>query len=387
MRILIDATTSRTGGGITYIRHLIPALLAQDSGHEYHILLSKRYQDELIKTLPVGVHPVLQDLPANPLIRRWLFLQTSIPRMLREDKFDLIFTVAEISTVRAPCPSVTLVRNANYLFSSPSSGPIAGRARLFAQRIIRRPLVKLSLNRSDKLVFVSETFRSDVVNQTGLNIKKTAVIHHGVAEVFRLPDVPVNNEVFLDNKPYLFTVSSISQHKNLEVMYYALAEVIKKTDSNIQLVIAGGISEMPIQRRLLALGKKLDIADRTHLLGAVPYHRLSSLYKNALASIFPSALESFGHPLVEAMACGKPVIASDVPVCHELCRDAAIYFPPNSPSELAESILNIMRDPSLREKMSDASLKRSSDFSWEQNAAQLVNVFEEAVRQANPILN
>lgn len=352
--------------------------MAQHSEHEFHILLSRRYQQDLIDTLPEGVLPITPDLPPNPLARRWLYLQTSLPRILRDGHFDLLFTVAEICSVRAPCPSVTLVRNSNYLFSTPSGGPIAGRARLFAQRIIRRPLVKLSLNRSDKLVFVSETFRNDVVSHTGLDVKKTAVIHHGVAAEFRQPDIPGNDDVFLDNRPYLFTVSSISMHKNLEVMYYALSEAVKKHDSNIQLVIAGAISEEPIHRRLLALGEQLGIADRTHLLGAVPYTRLSSLYRNATASIMPSAMESFGQPLVEAMACGTPVIASDIPVCREVCGDAAIYFHPDSPSQLASSILSVLTEQPTRETMSDASLKRSLEFSWERNAAQLVNVLEEA---------
>jgi hypothetical protein len=123
-RVLIDATIVRAGGPVTYLRNLLPALLRQAGDYTYALLLSSRYQQHLRADIPPGIEVVSVSVPSQPLLR-WLRLQTLIPGLVRTGAFDVVFSVAEISAVRPPCPHVALVRN-HHLYAPLRSYPQLG---------------------------------------------------------------------------------------------------------------------------------------------------------------------------------------------------------------------------------------------------------------------
>ncbi len=383
MKILIDALSARGGGADTYIRQIVRALVTARCGHEFKILLSPHYQNNLIRAIPDGMHVVVLDLRASPLWRRWWFAQTKIPQMLREGKrFDLLFTVTEIGCLRAPVPHVVMGRNPN-IYAPLSVYPRWGqRLRLVRYRAVRWPMAYLTLRSADRVVFVSEAFRNQVLVQLRLPREKTRVVYHGLNPIFSgrgATEVssPWPNVV---RKPYLLAVSVIYPHKNYETLLDAFALVVnKKSELDLQLVIAGGASDRGVFLSLQKQAEGLRISDRVHFLGSVEYERLPGLYRNALMFVFPSRLESFGHPLVEAMASGVPIVASDIPVCREICQDAALYFSADDASELAERIVTLIENQDLRRQLRERGLKRAQDFSWERTAAQMVEIFEEVV--------
>jgi glycosyltransferase involved in cell wall biosynthesis len=96
--------------------------------------------------------------------------------------------------------------------------------------------------------------------------------------------------------------------------------------------------------------------------------------------VSPAYTETFAHPLVEAMSSGLPVVASDLPVHREICRDAAVYFPRFSPDELAERVVQIQESPELAEKLSSNGLRRACDFSWSEHVDRLLVLAEELSR-------
>ena len=116
-----------------------------------------------------------------------------------------------------------------------------------------------------------------------------------------------------------------------------------------------------------------------HFLGSMEYEKLPHLYRNALVFVLPSRLETFGHPLVEAMASGVPIVASDLPICREICQNAALYFDVNDASELAQRIVTLIENPELRQRLREFGLERAKEFSWERTAAQMVEIFEEVI--------
>jgi glycosyltransferase involved in cell wall biosynthesis len=99
-------------------------------------------------------------------------------------------------------------------------------------------------------------------------------------------------------------------------------------------------------------------------LGAVPYHRLQHVIRACGIYVTPAYAETFAHPLVEAMACGLPVVASDLPVHREICGNGAIYFPRFSPQQLAERVVELEQSSELRQKLVECGSKRSRNFSW-----------------------
>jgi glycosyltransferase involved in cell wall biosynthesis len=116
--------------------------------------------------------------------------------------------------------------------------------------------------------------------------------------------------------------------------------------------------------------------DRLHLLGPVPYRELPALYQQADAFVFPSLIESFGHPLVEAMASGIPIAASNVTALPEICNDAAVYFNPEDIHDAVEKISQILTDRSLREQLVNQGRSRASEFSWEKTAKKTLALFQ-----------
>ncbi|MGY4706897.1 glycosyltransferase family 4 protein [Candidatus Bipolaricaulota sp. J31] len=384
MRILIDALSARGGGGYIYILHILPALLRIKSAHEFHILLSRRYQNALIKVVPDGIFVIDLDLPDTPLWRRWWFVQKKIPRILKEGKFSLLFTTTEIGAIKVSVPHVVLVRNLNIYAPYFIYSRWDQRLKLLGYQAARQPLAYLTLRSADRIVFVSEAFRNQVVTQFRLPMEKTRVVYHGINPVFI--NSAADKEPFLlkskniAKRSYLLTVSTIYPHKNYETLLDAFALLAREKPSlGLQLVIAGEAKDQDLFLSLQRRTRDLNISDRVHFLGFVEYEKLPELYRNAFAFVFPSRLESFGHPLVEAMASGTPIIASDLPVFHEICQNAALYFPVNDATKLAEQVITLIENPEVREQLGRLGLKRAKNFSWERTAVQMVKIFEELV--------
>lgn len=370
MRILIDALSARVGGGITYIKQIIPALYLLQSGHEFLVLFSPQYQQDLITCVPTGIQLVIADVPAEPLLKRWWYLQTGLVKVIKDLGADLFFAPAEFSYLRKPVPFVMLSRNFS-IYTTPSVANNQKMA-LIKYRLARQIPVFLSMQRADRVLFVSKTFGEQVTRQMKLNPKKTRVVYHGVSPIFFQPDAsPVDPPI---DRPYFLMVSSINPHKNYDTLIRAYAKLPHDAPD---LLIAGRVINASTYTMLQNLVVQENLEHRVHFLGEVPYEQLPGLYRGAVASIMASHLETFGHPLVEAMAAQTPVIASNLPVCHEICGEAALYFDPDNEDALAEHMQSVWHDDRLRERMVAAGKERAADFSWQQSARRLVDVFEE----------
>lgn len=385
MKILIDALSAREGGGVTYIRHFLPALIKERPDWQYTILLSSEYQGELIDGLHKDFKLIIPSLPPEALLRRWLYLQTFVPRLIRKNGFDLLFTVAETSTLRAPCPSVVLVRNLNFYARSFSYSTMRWRLQFLAYRLTRFPFVYLTLRRANRLVFVSDAFRDQVAQKVKIDLQKTRVVHHGVSSFFFKRNLREARGEIFGGLPYFLSVSNLVPHKNYETLLVAFSEVLKQHSGfELRLAIVGAASDGGYHGTLLELTEKLDILDRVHFFGLIDYYQLPSFYQGAVAFIFPSRLESFGQPLVEAMACSTPVITTDLMVCREICEDAALYFNPDDSEQLARHMVTIVNNPDMVKELIAKGLQRARSFSWEKAARKMIEIFEEVVREDMP---
>jgi glycosyltransferase involved in cell wall biosynthesis len=269
-----------------------------------------------------------------------------------------------------PTPLVMLVRNLGIYMNLDAAAPRSMVPSFY--RLVRQPLLFLALRKANRLCFVSTTFRDQVTNQMRVSINKTRIVHHGVSSMFAqhlaLPSRPRYDE------PYLLAVSSLNPHKNYETLIRAYAQL---ADDAPALLIAGEPLHQPTVERLHALIQQYRLEQRVRLLGKVGYADLPALYRGAIAFTFPSQRETFGHPLVEAMASGTPIIASDLPVCHEICQNAAIYVDSRDAHALAAQIQIVLHNPVLREELVQRGLERAQSFSWNESARRLIRVFEE----------
>jgi glycosyltransferase involved in cell wall biosynthesis len=315
-----------------------------------------------------------------PPLRRFWYLQQVVPKLVRQGRFDILFAVAEVSSVTGSCPMVTLVRNPNFYAEYNSVQERRRRAFQLMYELAWRPWVLLTLRRADRALFVSESFRAEVLRKLPLDLSKTGVLYHGLSPTFAAAS---DSRSPFDGAPYIVSVSSVISHKNYETLLEGFARLIgtPRADDRLYLVIAGVLADPAYHAMLLARAEALGIRDRVRFLGKVPYEELPMLYRGASGFVLASRLETFGHPLVEAMASGTPVIASNLAVCREICQDGALFFDPDDTTALAEHLRAILSHAGLRDALVQAGLRRARAFSWKRTAERLSRVLEEVVAE------
>jgi glycosyltransferase involved in cell wall biosynthesis len=210
-------------------------------------------------------------------------------------------------------------------------------------------------------------------------------IHHGFdQEIFFEDDAGLPSvireqiDVGADVLRLIF-VSHYNYYRNFETLLRALPYIKERLGARrVQLLVTCKLTEKDsgyysakAARRLI---RELGISDEVVELGTVPYFVLQHVIRACHIYVTAAYAETFAHPLVEAMACGLPIVASDLPVHREICGKAAVYFPRFSPQVLAERVVQLDQSLGLREELSDAALKRSRDFSWRDHLDQIVGL-------------
>ena len=228
------------------------------------------------------------------------------------------------------------------------------------------------MRRARRVIFPSQAAVDAISALAAVPRERSRVIPYGVSlesfETGESPEVPGS---------YLFLPAAPERHKNIEVLIRCLPLL---RNSETQAWIAGkSLIDFDHQHFLEDMARSLGVAERVRFLGAVPYAELPGYYRAARALVFPSFIETFGHPLVEAMAAGTPVLASDIPTFREVAGDAALYFPVNSPEGLAEQVQALdSAGAATRARVARGS-ERARHFSWSRSVDALCTVFEEVL--------
>jgi glycosyltransferase involved in cell wall biosynthesis len=173
--------------------------------------------------------------------------------------------------------------------------------------------------------------------------------------------------------PYFLFVGKLQAHKNVDRMIRAFHRMRRQTGSDLKLLIVGKTAGNAVN--VAAIAAELGIARHVVTGGYVPYNALPALYSAARAFVFPSLWEGFGIPVVEAMACGTPVIASTATCIPEVAGGAALLFDPESVEAMAETMARVVGDESERRRMMPAGLERARFFSWDNCATATLQAY------------
>ncbi len=220
-----------------------------------------------------------------------------------------------------------------------------------------------------RILTVSEFSKKDISRYLNISPEKITAIYHGHEHIYRTApqdDLIVKNG--LKKRPFLLAVSSLSPRKNFQSIILAL-EKLEKIEFDV--VIVGGTN----QKVFGAQSKKLE--SNVTYMDHVSDNQLRSLYEHAACFIYPSLYEGFGLPPLEAIACGCPVIASDIPPIREVCGPAALYCDPHNVGDIAEKINRMLTDESLRQQFIESGLQQAKLFSWAKTARQFVDLLLE----------
>jgi glycosyltransferase involved in cell wall biosynthesis len=233
----------------------------------------------------------------------------------------------------------------------------------------------------DRILFVSEDSARWMGDALGLPPGKRVVVHHGVDALAWRKAAAKGRRLA---RPYVLSVSSIYRYKNFVRLIEAYAQLAETSSGRSvpDLVIIGDDQDPPYRRQMEAARAATGaLADRIHFMGAVPYADVAAWYAGAELFVFPSYLETFGHPLLEALAAGVPLVAADTPVAREIAGDAALFADPQRSDALADAMRVGLWDPAVRADLVARGEERVREFTWLRAAESLLALFAEVLAE------
>ena len=361
LRVGIDgrAFSSPAAGVRRYVTELGSALLAIDEAVEVVALGGSP------DALPPGVGHVGE--PWHPPTNLgWTI--AGLPRAAASAGVDLIHAPAYTAPLRCAVPTVLTIHDVSYE-RHPEWYP-------YRRDWMRRAFYRASAHAAAHILTDSEFSRQEIAAAYGIPFERVTVAPPGVSGAFA-PGAAPSALPGRVAPPYLLHVGDLHARRNLPLAIEALALARRRLSGPLSLVLAG------VDRGVGAGLDERAAAAKTPLirLGAIDDTALRSLYRGAAALVYPSRYEGFGLPVLEAMACGTPVIASRAASIPEVLGDAGILLNPDEPAAWADAIVRILTDGEQQARMRAAGVARASEFTWARTARMTLDVYR---RVASP---
>ncbi len=372
MRLGFDATyllEPRKSGVETYTLNLVRALLALPDRPETVLYAAG-------PAVPPDAEPLFRAADrarVSRVPRLWLRLR--MPLAMWRDRVSVAHFPGTLLPSWLPCPAVTTFYDLAAYRYPETYDP--------AERPIYERLVPAAAARSKAIIAISESTKRDLDELLHVPEAKIAVTPLAANARFRpVPDAAhLVAERFGLRQPYLLAcVGSGHPRKNLKAVIEAFGDLGSRAGSpaprDFRLAIVGSVDRDAEARAAL---ERSPARDRITLLGHVPEDDLPAIYSAAAVFCFPSLYEGFGLPVLEAMACGTPVVCSNTSSLPEVAGDAAVLIDPSEPHSLAEALQALMENTPRREALSAAGLARSREFTWERTARLTLAAYRLAV--------
>ena len=364
MRIGIDARlVYYSQAGISqYTLRLIQGLAESDRENEFIILQSRKDKHTIV------------DKPNFKRVSLWTpshhrFEQYTLRMEISRLDLDVLHSPDFIPPFRRNCKSIITIHDLAFLlyphFLTKES------ARYYSQ-------IDQAVKRTDHIIAVSESTRQDTIRLLGAPEHKITVIYESANPIYR----PVNDQEILEQTKskhhitgdFILFVSTIEPRKNLPTLLKAYRQLLDSYKADAKLVVVGRRGWL--SEEVFALVDELKLTDDVLFLGRVPIEDLLHLYNAAQLLVQPSFYEGFGLPPLEAMACGTPVVVSNVSSLPEVVGDAGLLVDPENVSELTVAIWRALTDQALRTELIAKGLKRARCFSWEKTALQTLELYQ-----------
>jgi glycosyltransferase involved in cell wall biosynthesis len=320
-------------------------------------------------------HPKLELVRCSALPRRRVgriaYEQTLFPLRVSRRPVDVLFSTCNTRPLLVRRPSVVVLQSIQYVLFPAYFGRV--------RRAYLNTAVPASLRTADAVIAVSEWEREEAICRFGLDPQRVFAVHHGVSNSVRgrteaaVPEAPAE-------RPYVVMVSTLYGFKNQRRLIEAFAKVVRSDGVDHELRIAGGDADVT-RDDLRRLADELGVSDRVKLIGPVPHDDVPSLVANADVVAYPSLCETFGLPILEALALGRCLVTSNVTSMPEVAGDAAVLVDPYDVDSIAEGLRSAMLDERRRSFLREAGPRRAAQFTWERCAGQTLSVLRFAVER------
>jgi glycosyltransferase involved in cell wall biosynthesis len=365
VRVGLDARTLTAplrSGVEQYVVNLVRALAEIETAPEIIAYTNRAIPDpELARAASSG------SLRTQPIRTPAGWLRAALPWRLYRDHVDVAHFPSTILPPLLPCPAVVTVHDLAWR-RFPESYP--------ADDLGMQMVALTSARRAARVIAVSNTTARDL-EDAGVSGATIEVVPLGVAAEFTAqgpgpaPDAFPGAERL--QQGYLLSVSRLQARKNLRRVVEAYRRV-RETQEAPPLVLAGGNTEYG--RGLARYAEELGVAEHVLFPGQVPEATLPALYRGATAFLYLSLYEGFGLPVLEAMACGTPVVTSNVGGTAEVASDAALVVNPERVEEIAEAVLLLLQGAEVRASFRERGLVRARHFTWERTARETIGVYQ-----------
>lgn len=363
MRIGIDARLvyySQAGIG-QYILHLVNGLAKIDAENEY-VLLQSRKDETTILEQP-NFRRVSLWTPSHHRLERYS-LNVELMRL----GLDVLHSPDFIPPHRPSCRSVITIHDLAFLlyphFLTKESARYYGH-------------IDEAVRWTDHIIAVSHATKRDTIQHLGVPEDKITVVHEAASPVFRPVDRDAARAQVRDrhgiDAPFVLFVSTIEPRKNVPTLMRAVWQLIECYKDDVHLVLAGGKGWL--YEDAFGVVDELGMDDHVHFVGRVTSEELLYLYNAAEVLAHPAFYEGFGLPPLEAMACGLPVIASNVASLPEVVGDAGLLIDPHDVDELTVAMWRVRNDGDLRREMTEKGLRQATRFSWERAARETLEIY------------
>lgn len=383
MRLFINGLAASSSSGLTYLRNVVPHLSCRPDVH-VTLAVSQKLREELEGLSGVSFADVV---PSSNAVHRFWQEQFLLPEIIRNSASDVLISAGNFALRRSPVPQILLSGNSLYT-SRDFRRDLRSRHAygLWVDTYLKAVWARHSIEWADCTIAPSDAFTRELESWTGKDVMS---IHHGFdPEIFQRDQspLPANIQQKIDSAKKslrVLFVSYYNYYRNFETLLRAIPlireQLVKMGKPGVKLFLTCKLNskDNPGTYRAenaSALVRKLGIASEVVELGPVTYSQLHHVYRACDIYVTPAYTETFAHPLVEAMSCGLPVVASDIEVHREVCREAALYFHRFSPEELAGKVIQVSSNNSFKNSLTQAAQVRASQFSWKQHVDELLQV-------------
>ena len=365
MRIAIHAAFSTGGGEVQHLVNTVRYLAQEDQRLEFIIYVTEGTLALLKQEdLPLDRYKIVVcRIPGISVLTRIIWEQLVFPFLLIPEKIDVLFCPGNIAPLLSSCKKVLWIH---------TIGPfhkdfcrhfnLAGRIKLF----VNKHLMIASASRANTVIFESCFTKELFVKRYGIRPDKTHVIHIGKDSFFyanitrpSYSNLEIKNKC---NEPFILCVSHLYPYKNIIRLLKAYSIAIETSDVRVKLLIAGRRDYVSYNTEIRNTINRLSLEDDVYFLGEIGKEDLRYVYEKCLFMAFPSPYENFSYTLVEAMSCGSAITCSNTTAMPETCRNAALYFDPRDPDEMAERLKTLITDDAVRLSFSEKSRMRAEEL-------------------------
>ena len=368
MKIAFDLRRIKNPGIGRYMKCLVEAILPQEPQGDYLLILPPGAED-MIQT--GGSHAKI----ITPKLKYYSIReQIHLPRILRKHKIDLLHSPHFMLPLVRPCRSVVTIHDVIPLIWKEDLGSRIG-------RVYYRWMVSAAVRLADRIITDSKFSRDDIVHRLGVDREKIKVVYSGISPDFQ----QVTDSVELENvrtryrieNDYIVYAGIYKPRKNHAALLRAFRRFLSN-EGHANLVLVGPLNEG--EQELRRLADELGISKKVIFTGYVNDSELRAIYSAAKVYACPSLYEGFGFTVLEAMACGTPVVCSGETSLPEVAGDAALYADPRSPEEFARALHNVLTNAGLRGALIEKGRKNLQRFNWANTAKETLGVYQEVLR-------